>query len=97
MDFIGILGRAIIQRLSSNPQKWSTIHALSRSQKEDYPSSVKHTFVDLTANADLLAKNLQGIEAEYLFFAAYLQKDTEQENWDANGVLTYLHAQRSIM
>lgn len=90
MDFIGILGRAIIQRLSSNPQKWSTIHALSRSQKEDYPSSVKHTLVDLTANADQLAKNLQGIEAEYLFFAAYLQKDTEQENWDVNGALTYL-------
>ncbi|KAK3168053.1 hypothetical protein OEA41_004499 [Lepraria neglecta] len=34
-----------------------------------------------------MAKQLQGVEAEYLFFAAYLQKDSEQENWDANGAM----------
>lgn len=34
-----------------------------------------------------MAKQLEGVEAEYLFFAAYLQKDTEQENWDVNGGL----------
>ena len=34
-----------------------------------------------------MAKQLQGVEAEYLFFAAYLQKDSEQENWNVNGVM----------
>ena len=34
-----------------------------------------------------MAEQLNGIEAEYVFFAAYLQKDTEQENWDVNGPL----------
>ena len=34
-----------------------------------------------------MAKALQGVEAEYLFFAAYLQKDSEQENWDVNGAM----------
>ena len=32
-----------------------------------------------------MAKQLQGIEAEYVFFAAYLQRDSDQENWDVNG------------
>jgi hypothetical protein len=32
-----------------------------------------------------MGKDLQGIEAEYIFFAAYRQKDTEQENWQVNG------------
>ena len=32
-------------------------------------------------------KQLQGIEAEYVFFAAYLQKDTDQENWDVNSAI----------
>jgi hypothetical protein len=49
---------------------------------------VKHTHIDLTGKAVEIAKELQGIHAEYLFFAAYLQKDTEQENWDVNGALS---------
>ncbi len=34
-----------------------------------------------------MAKQLHGIEAEYVFFAAYLQKDSEQANWDVNGTV----------
>lgn len=34
-----------------------------------------------------MAKGLKGVEGEYVFFAAYLQKNTEQENWDVNGGL----------
>lgn len=33
-----------------------------------------------------MAKDLDGVEAEYIFFAAYLQKDTEKENWQVNGL-----------
>lgn len=32
-----------------------------------------------------MAKDLKDVEAEYVIFAAYLQKDSEQENWEVNG------------
>ncbi|KAL8718194.1 MAG: hypothetical protein Q9225_004639 [Loekoesia sp. 1 TL-2023] len=83
----GILGREIVAALGKDPRTWHTVHALSRSQKEEYPPSVKHDTLDLTEDAQEMAKQLQGVEAEYLFFAAYLQKDTEQENWDINGAM----------
>lgn len=81
----GILGREIVFALGKDPQHWSTVYALSRSQKEEYPANVKHAHIDLTSSPQELAKQLDGVEAEYLFFAAYLQKDTDQENWEANG------------
>jgi nucleoside-diphosphate-sugar epimerase len=34
-----------------------------------------------------MAKDLQNVRGEYVFFAAYLQKETEQENWDVNGAM----------
>lgn len=74
-----------MRALSEDPKQWETVHALSRSQKEQYPSNVKHDFIDLTGDAKEMAQQLKGVEAEYVFFAAYLQKDTEQENWDVNG------------
>ncbi|KFY16276.1 hypothetical protein V492_01452 [Pseudogymnoascus sp. VKM F-4246] len=83
----GILGREIVLALGKDQKQWSTIHAISRSQKEEYPSTVKHRHVDLTGDANSIANDLKGVEAEYLFFAAYIQKDSEQENWDVNGAL----------
>ncbi|KAL2153816.1 hypothetical protein VTH82DRAFT_2491 [Thermothelomyces myriococcoides] len=80
-----ILGREIVKQLASNPEKWKTIYALSRSKKDEYPPNVVHKHIDLLSSADQMAQDLQGIEAEYIFFAAYLQKDTEQENWQVNG------------
>ena len=35
-----------------------------------------------------MAKQLQGVEAEYVFFAAYLAKDDEQASSDVNGKQT---------
>jgi len=83
----GILGREIISALAKDSKTWQSVYALSRSQKEKYPPTVKHDHIDLTANAQTMAQQLKGVEAEYLFFAAYLQKDTEQENWDVNGAM----------
>jgi nucleoside-diphosphate-sugar epimerase len=34
-----------------------------------------------------MANDLQNVRGEYIFFAAYLAKDTEQENWDVNGAM----------
>ncbi|KAL2105781.1 hypothetical protein VUR80DRAFT_7772 [Thermomyces stellatus] len=81
----GILGREIVHRLGNNPRQWTSVYAISRSKKEEFPASVKHTFVDLLGSADSIAKDLQGLEAEYVFFSAYVEKATEQENWDVNG------------
>ncbi|KAK4125378.1 NAD(P)-binding domain protein [Parathielavia appendiculata] len=90
----GILGREIVKQLSQSPDKWKTIYALSRSQKDEHPSQVVHKHIDLLSSADQMAKDLEGIDAEYIFFAAYLQKDTEQENWQVNGDMlhNFLHA-----
>ena len=82
---LGILGREIVHALGEDSSKWTTVHALSRSQKEKYPSNVKHDTIDLTGDSKQMAEQLKGVEGEVLFFAAYLQKDSEQENWDVNG------------
>ncbi|KAK4144951.1 NAD(P)-binding domain protein [Dichotomopilus funicola] len=81
----GILGREIVKQLSKTPEKWKTIYALSRSKKDEYPANVVHKHVDLLSSAEQMGKDLEGIDAEYIFFTAYLQKDTEQANWDVNG------------
>lgn len=83
----GILGREIVSALGRDP-KWTKIHALSRTQKDKYPPSVQHDHIDLTGSAEEIAKQLkeQGVEGEYLFFAAYLAKDDEREASDVNGI-----------
>ncbi|KAF2427657.1 NAD(P)-binding protein [Tothia fuscella] len=89
----GMLGRQIVFELAKDP-KWTKIHALSRSQKDEYPKNVVHNYIDLTSSLGEMTKEVKDIKGEYLFFAAYLQKDTEQENWDVNGKMleTFLSA-----
>lgn len=55
--------------------------------KEKYPPNVKRDFIDLTGDANDMARQSSNVEAEYVFFAAYLQKDSEQENYDVNGAM----------
>ena len=81
----GILGREIIAALGKESSKWKTVYALSRSQKQQCPSNVKHSHIDLTGDTKQMAEELKGIEAEIVFFSAYLQKDSEEENWEVNG------------
>ncbi|GKT43032.1 uncharacterized protein ColSpa_03213 [Colletotrichum spaethianum] len=82
----GILGREIVRQLGQSPKQWKTVYAMSRSKKDKCPPNVKHSFIDLTGTANEMAQSLDGIEAEYVFFAAYLQKDSEKENWDVNAL-----------
>jgi lipopolysaccharide biosynthesis protein len=81
----GILGREIIAALGKDPEQWQTVHALSRSKKDVCPKNVVHNHIDLTATVEEMKKQLKDVNGEYLFFAAYLQKDSEQEAWDVNG------------
>lgn len=87
MFVTGIVGREIVRALGQDLEQWTTIRALSHSQKEKHASNVKHDDMNLTGSAEETAKQLKGVEAEYLFFAAYLHEDSEQENWDVNGAM----------
>jgi nucleoside-diphosphate-sugar epimerase len=83
----GILGREIVHELSKDHQQWPTIHALSRSKKEQFSATVQHNHIDLLSSADEMAKDLKDVTGNVVFFAGYMQKDTEQENWDVNGAM----------
>ena len=83
----GILGREIVHELSKHRQQWPTIHALSRSKKEDFAETVIHHHIDLLSSPDEMAKDLKTVQGNVVFFAGYIQKDTEQENWDVNGAI----------
>ena len=83
----GILGREIVHELAKHRQEWPTIHALSRSKKEDYPETVIHHHIDLLSSPDEMANDLKTVQGSHVFFAAYIQKETEQENWDVNGAI----------
>ena len=85
----GILGREIVAALGKDKQ-WTEIHALSRTQKEEYSPTVQHNHVDLTASPQEIAKQLkaQNVTGEYLFFAAYIAKASEKEASDVNGTPT---------
>ena len=54
------------------------VYALSKPQKERYPSKQKHDTIDLTNDAVGTADELKGVGAEYVFFAAYFQQDSEK-------------------
>lgn len=86
----GILGREITFALG-NDCRWSKVHALSRSQKEKYPPSVEHSHINLTADANTVAKQLkeQDVDGDYLFFAAYLAKADEGKASDVNGMIQF--------
>ncbi|KAH9912287.1 NAD dependent epimerase/dehydratase family protein [Fomitopsis serialis] len=81
----GILGREIVYELGRHPQEWTTVHALSRSKKDVYPSNIVHNFIDLTADVQEVAKELKDVSADYIFFAAYLLKGSEEDNTKVNG------------
>ncbi|KAI4601176.1 hypothetical protein KJ359_012364 [Pestalotiopsis sp. 9143b] len=81
----GILGREIVRELCSRPDEWSKIYTLSRSKKEDFGSRAQHVHVDLSAAAEDIAQELKDIKADYVFFAAYLQMDSDEENTRVNG------------
>ena len=58
-----------MKALAKDPLQWPTIYALSRSQKEDYPSQVKHGHLDLLGKPEEIAEELKGMEVEYVFFS----------------------------
>ena len=83
----GILGREIMLELGKDKQTWPTVYALSRSKKDQYPENVKHQHIDLQSSAEDMAKELQHVQPDYVFFAAYLANPDEAEATKINGAM----------
>ena len=82
----GITGHAIVKELTNDPS-WTKIYTLSRTQEGvDHPN-IRHATLDLQSSAKDMAKDLSGIEADYVFFCAYLAKDDESEASEVNGAM----------
>jgi len=81
-----MLGHQIIAELTKDPQTWPTVYALSRSKKVAYPDNVKHAHLDLQASPQEMAKDLENVQPEYIFFTAYLAKPDEDEATKVNGM-----------
>lgn len=83
----GILGREIVLALGRDSQTWSTVWALSRSKKGQWPSNVQSKQLDLQASAEDMAKELGDAQPEYIFFTAYLEQDSEEKATQVNGAM----------
>ncbi|CAD0082731.1 unnamed protein product [Aureobasidium vineae] len=68
----GILGREIVFELAKNTKTCPIVYALSRSKKENYPPND-------------MAKEIEHIDADYVFFTAYLAQDDEDDATKVNG------------
>lgn len=82
-----MLGKEIIAELSRDPQTWPTVYALSRSKKDSYADNVVHKHIDLQSSAKDMAKDLENVKPDYVFFTAYLAKDSEDEATKVNGMM----------
>ncbi|TKA79315.1 hypothetical protein B0A49_03555 [Cryomyces minteri] len=49
--------------------------------------NVVHKHIDLTSSAEEMAEQPKNVEGEYMFFAAYLAKDSEKEAANVNGAM----------
>jgi hypothetical protein len=74
-----------VKELSRDSEHWQKIYALSRSKKDEYPDNVEHSHLDLTGSAEDMAKEIEKIDADYVFFAAYLEKGDLEELDRVNG------------
>lgn len=81
----GILGRELVFELGKDKQQWLTVYALSRSKKGSYPDNTKHQHIDLQSSAQDMAKDLEDVRPDVIFFAAYLAQDQEDKAADVNG------------
>ena len=83
----GMIGRAIVKALGDDSKTWTTVYALSRSQKLRWRSNVKARQLDLQADAKEMAKELGDIKPDYVFFTAYLAQDTEEAATKVNSAM----------
>ncbi|KAN0095648.1 hypothetical protein V8E51_016359 [Hyaloscypha variabilis] len=76
----GISGSEIVDVLASSPERWETIYALSRKPPVNKNPHVKTIAADFLSSPEELAAlfKKEGIKADYIFFASYLQPPTPE-------------------
>ncbi|KAF9887794.1 hypothetical protein FE257_009600 [Aspergillus nanangensis] len=67
----GITGSAIVHHLLKDPS-YSKIYSFSRSNPGYQDPKIQHVTLDLQGSAKEMARTLQGVSAEYVYFCAYL-------------------------
>jgi len=89
----GISGFHAIRALLDTPNRWSKVYALSRSPlskemlsflTEQQLARLQHVSIDLSSPADEIAKAFKdaGVQADYIFYYAYLPPKTEKSAMD---------------
>ncbi|CAJ2507167.1 Uu.00g083530.m01.CDS01 [Anthostomella pinea] len=88
MQFVsGITGTATVNALANRPE-YTEIYTLSRSQKSEHSSKVKHATLDLQSSADSMAQPLSHIPpATHIYFCAYLADLDEAEATRINSAM----------
>lgn len=69
-DREGITGTAVVEALQNDPS-YTKIFTLSRSQKREEHSRIKHATLDLQASAEDMSKQLSSLpDIDHVFFCA---------------------------
>lgn len=82
-----MIGHAVVKALAADPSTWTKVYTLSRSKKGQDHKNIVHANLDLRSSANDMAKQLSGVEADYVFFCAYLAKADEKEATKVNGTM----------
>src|SRR2546423_13657721 len=83
----GITGHAIVEALAEDPSTWTKVYTLSRSQKGRNHEAIVHSTLDLQSSAKDMSEQLAGVEADYVFFCAYLAQADEGDAAKVNGAM----------
>ncbi|SCO76953.1 related to NAD dependent epimerase/dehydratase family protein [Fusarium oxysporum] len=82
----GITGSAIVHHLLKDPS-YDVIYSFSRSNPGRQDPKIRHVTIDLQGSAQDMAKTLQGVSAEHIYFCAYLASDDPNELYQVNVAL----------
>jgi nucleoside-diphosphate-sugar epimerase len=99
----GISGFHCIRALLDTPDRWSTIYAVSRNPISDgllglltdsQRNRIKHISLDLGSSAEDNAKALKnaGVEADYIFYYAYLNPSSGESAMDPSSAKQLVEA-----
>lgn len=79
-------GSAIVHHLCKDAG-YKKIYSLSRSNPGYSSPKVQHATLDLQSSAEEMTKELKGLEADHIFFCAYLARDDPAESTRVNGIM----------
>ncbi|PYI09454.1 NAD(P)-binding protein [Aspergillus sclerotiicarbonarius CBS 121057] len=82
----GITGSAIVHHLVKD-SSYDKIYSFSRSNPGYKDNKIEHVTLDLQSSAQDMAKSLEGVSAEYIYFCAYLVPNDPSQLSQVNATL----------